>query len=221
MKFSAPKAVLFDLDGTLVDSAPDLMAALTYVRRAIGLTEPTPIAASAFVSGGAAAMMRAGLPHDWHSQIDRLRDDFLDYYEQNICVHSKLYPGATELLARLTEQGIAWGIVTNKPIALAQKLVRALKLESGALLGGDSIIGADKIALKKPHPAPLLAACGELGVDPASAWMIGDDPRDILAGQRAGCAVTIACAFGYLGDSAPVENWGATWVAQSLFELRI
>lgn len=215
MKFNAPKAVLFDLDGTLVDSAGDLMAALSHVRQTIGLTEPTPAHAANFVSGGAAAMMRAGLPQELHGEIERLRDDFLSYYEENICVHSKLYPGATELFARLSEQGIPWGIVTNKPIALARKLTRSLNLEHAAMLGGDSL------AVKKPDPAPLLAACQQLGVSATQTWMVGDDPRDIQAGQRAGCPVTIACAFGYLGDSLPVEQWGASWIANSLWELRI
>ena len=215
MKFNAPKAVLFDLDGTLVDSAGDLMAALSHVRKTIGLTEPTPAHAANFVSGGAAAMMRAGLPADWHDEIERLRNDFLDYYAQNICVHSKLYPGAMELFARLNEQGIAWGIVTNKPIALARELTRALKLEHAAMLGGDSL------AVKKPDPAPLFAACQQLGVLPENTWMVGDDLRDIQAGQRAGCPVTIACAYGYLGDSLPIEQWGASWIANSLAELRL
>ena len=215
MKFNAPKAVLFDLDGTLVDSAGDLMAALSHVRQTIGLTQPTPAHAANFVSGGAAAMMRAGLPQELHGEIERLRDDFLSYYEQNICVHSKLYPGASELFARLNAQGIPWGIVTNKPIALARKLTRALKVEHGAMLGGDSL------TVKKPDPAPLLVACQQLGVAPENTWMVGDDPRDIQAGQRAGCPVTIACAFGYLGDSLPVEQWGASWVANSLWYLRI
>ncbi len=215
MKFNAPKAVLFDLDGTLVDSAGDLMAALSHVRQTIGLTEPTPAHAANFVSSGAAAMMRAGLPQELHGEIERLRDHFLDYYEQNICVHSKLYPGAAELFARLNAQGIPWGIVTNKPVALAHKLTRALNLEHAALLGGDSL------AQKKPHPEPLLAACQTLGIAAGDTWMVGDDPRDIQAGQRAGCPVTIACAFGYLGDSLPVEQWGASWVANSLWELRI
>ena len=215
MKFNAPKAVLFDLDGTLVDSAGDLMAALGHVRKIIGLTEPTPAHAANFVSGGAAAMMRAGLPQELHAEIDTLRDHFLAYYEQNICVHSKLYPGATELFSRLNEQRIPWGIVTNKPIALARKLTDLLNIEYAAMLGGDSL------AVKKPDPAPLLAACQQLGIAAANTWMVGDDPRDIQAGQRAGCPVTIACAFGYLGGSLPIEQWGASWVANSLSELRI
>ncbi len=215
MKFNAPKAVLFDLDGTLVDSAGDLMAALSHVRKTIGLTDPTPAHAANFVSGGAAAMMRAGLPQELHAEIDGLRDHFLAYYEQNICVHSKLYPGAAELFKRLNVQGIAWGIVTNKPIALARKLTQLLNIEHATLVGGDSL------ALKKPDPAPLLSACQHLGVSAADTWMVGDDPRDIQAGQRAGCPVTIACAFGYLGDSLPIEQWGASWVANSLYELRI
>ncbi len=191
------------------------MAALGHVRQSIGLTEPTPAHAANFVSGGAAAMMRAGLPQDRHPEIEQLRDRFLDYYKQNICVHSKLYPGAVELFARLNEQGIAWGIVTNKPIALARKLTAALKLQHAAMLGGDSL------ALKKPDPAPLLEACQQLGVAPKNTWMVGDDPRDIQAGQRAGCPVTIACAFGYLGDSLPIQQWGASWIANSLNELRL
>jgi N-acetyl-D-muramate 6-phosphate phosphatase len=160
-------------------------------------------------------MLREGLPIELHDNLEPLRQRFLDYYDQHICVHSVLYPGCTELLARLDAQGIAWGIVTNKPFALAQKLIDALALKPGALLGGDSL------AHKKPDPAPLFAACATLGVAPANSWMVGDDPRDIEAGKRAGCAVTVACAFGYLGDSAAVDQWGATWIAHSLAELRI
>jgi N-acetyl-D-muramate 6-phosphate phosphatase len=119
------------------------------------------------------------------------------------------------LLARLDASKTPWGIVTNKPVALALALVAKLKLNPGALLGGDSL------AQKKPDPAPLLAACQRLGVAPAHTWMVGDDPRDIQAGHAAGCAVTIACAYGYMGGAPPVASWGASWVAHSVAQLRL
>ena len=215
MKLAIPKAVLFDLDGTLVDSADDLMAALNHVRGELGLDAPAPRAAREFVSAGAVAMMRAGLPDALHPQIDAYRQRFLDYYQAHIAVHSRPYPGALALLQRLAEQGIAWGIITNKPEHLARLLLKALSLQPAVLLGGDSL------AQKKPHPAPILHACNALGITPAQSWMVGDDPRDIEAGIAAGCAATIACRYGYLGASPPVEQWRASWIIDSLDQLRL
>ena len=215
MKRAKPKAVLFDLDGTLVDSAEDLMAALNHVRRELGLQTPAPRAAREFVSAGAVAMMRAGLPETLHDQIASHRQVFLDHYQAHIAVHSQPYPGARELLTRLAQQGIAWGIITNKPEYLAKLLLEALALTPAVLLGGDSL------AQKKPHPAPILHACNALGIPAQNTWMVGDDPRDIEAGIAAGCAATIACRYGYLGASPPVEQWGASWIIDGLHELSL
>lgn len=215
MKLSPPKAVLFDLDGTLVDSADDLMAALNHVRLRMGLSEPAPRAAREFVSAGAVAMMRAGLPEALHPQIDAYRQSFLDYYQAHIAVHSQPYPGALALLQRLQNQGIAWGVITNKPEKLAALLLQALALKPAVLFGGDSL------AQKKPHPAPIWRACELLGIRPDQCWMVGDDPRDIEAGLAAGCAANVACRYGYLGASVPIEQWGASWIIDSLDELRL
>lgn len=215
MKLAPPKAVLFDLDGTLVDSADDLMAALNHVRQQLGLREPAPRAAREFVSAGAVAMMRAGLPESLHPQIDAHRQMFLDHYQAHIAVHSQPYPGARALLERLQQQGIAWGIITNKPEKLAVLLLKALSLQPAVLLGGDSL------AQKKPHPEPILHACRTLGISPAQSWMVGDDPRDIEAGLAAGCGANIACRYGYLGASAPIEQWGASWIIDGLDQLRL
>jgi N-acetyl-D-muramate 6-phosphate phosphatase len=215
MKLSVPRALLFDLDGTLVDTAPDLLAALSHVRTALGLDATPPAHAGGFVSAGALAMLRAGLPAEFHDQLDRLRDVFLQHYQANVCVHSKPYRGVRAFLQRMEAQGVLWGVITNKPFYLAEPLLKALKLKPAVLLGGDSL------PTKKPDPAPLQFALKQLGVAAGSAWMIGDDPRDIEAGKNAGCAATIACAYGYLGDAPPIEQWGASWIAQSVDEFRL
>jgi N-acetyl-D-muramate 6-phosphate phosphatase len=214
-RFTPPRAVLFDLDGTLVDSAPDLLAALDHVRRELGLVEPTPVAAGQFVSAGALAMLRAGLPSTFHEQIPQLREQFLRYYGANICVHSTVYAGVEALFERLNAAGIAWGIVTNKPISLASKLISELNWNPGVLIGGDSL------ATKKPDPATIFEACRILQADPRHTWMVGDDPRDIQAGKNALCAATIACAYGYMGDAPAVESWGADWIAYAVDDFRV
>jgi N-acetyl-D-muramate 6-phosphate phosphatase len=195
--------VLFDLDGTLIDSAPDLLAAVTHVREQLGLSSATPEVAGQYVSAGAVAMLRAGLPAEFHAQIPMLRDEFLKFYEANICIHSQAYSGVLELLETLSKLDIRWGIVTNKPFYLAEKLIAQLRWTPHTLLGGDSL------PTKKPDAAPLLEACRRLSIGPKQTWMVGDDPRDIEAGKNAGCAQTIACAYGYMGDAPPVESWGA------------
>ncbi len=215
MKLSVPRVLLFDLDGTLIDTAPDLLAALAHVRAELGLDPTPPPRAGEFVSAGAAAMLCAGLPVRYHAQLNTLRDQFLQYYHANVCVHSKPYRGLRSFLARMDAQGVQWGVITNKPYYLAEPLLKALKLKPAILLGGDTL------PTKKPDPAPLNFALKQLDVPASMAWMIGDDPRDIEAGKNAGCAATIACAYGYLGDAPPIEQWGASWIAQSIKDFRL
>jgi N-acetyl-D-muramate 6-phosphate phosphatase len=213
-KLTKPAGILFDLDGTLLDSAPDLLAALTHVRRQLGLTGETPAKAGHYVSAGAVAMLRAGLPEHLHDQIPALRDEVLRYYEAHICVYSKAYPGVIELLVALQHLDIAWGIVTNKPFYLAEKLIQTLGWQPGALLGGDSL------ATKKPDAAPILEACRRLRIEPLQSWMVGDDPRDIEAGKNAGCAITVACSYGYMGDAPPPVRWNADVIVTDVAALK-
>jgi N-acetyl-D-muramate 6-phosphate phosphatase len=216
MKLASPQAVLFDLDGTLVDTADDLVAALVAVRKRLKVTMALPENIRQLASRGAIAMLEAGLPEQYHDDIEEdLRDEFLRNYGQNICVHSKVYTGGLELIARLNQFRIPWGIVTNKPAGLAQQLLHKLNLRPGVLVGGDSLTSA------KPSPEPVLYACRALRANAEKSWMVGDDIRDIKAGLAAGCAATVACAYGYLGDSPPIETWGATWIARSVSELRL
>lgn len=209
----APKAVLFDLDGTLVDSSGDLLAALSHVRHSLGLPGPAPAEAAQFISAGALAMLQAGLPERFHAQMDALRSQFLEFYAANICVHSSVYPGGRELIVALEKNHIRWGIVTNKPYDLALALVNALGLNPGVLVGGDTL------STKKPHAAPVLHACQQLQTAARDTWMVGDDPRDIQSGQAAGCAKTIACSYGFLGSTPDLQYWGADWVIDGLGEL--
>ena len=207
--------MLFDLDGTLVDSSGDLLAALAHVRNSLGMPGPAPIAAAQFISAGAVAMLRAGLPAQFHPQMDALRDQFLAFYAANICAHSYVYPGGRTLIENLQARQIRWGIVTNKPYGLALALVNALALKPGVLVGGDTL------ATKKPHAAPVLHACQQLKIAAADTWMVGDDPRDIQSGQAAGCAKTIGCSYGFLGDTPDLHTWGADWVIDGLAELDV
>jgi len=209
----APKAVLFDLDGTLVDSSGDLLAALAHVRQSLGMPGPAPVAAAQFISSGAVAMLQAGLPEQFHPQMAQLRAQFLEFYGANICEHSTVYPGGRALIQTLESRHIRWGIVTNKPYALALSLVNALGLKPGVLVGGDSL---DE---KKPHAAPVLYACEYLQTAPADTWMVGDDPRDVQAGKAARCSKTIACSYGFLGDTPDLQTWGADAIIDGLAEL--
>jgi phosphoglycolate phosphatase len=200
-----PSALLFDLDGTLIDTAPDMLAALVSLRDELGLR---PIAGDSLhslrsrVSRGAIALMEGGLPELGAYTVPSLRTRYLELYQQSIAVHSRLFPGLDRLLACASDAGVQWGIVTNKPVELSRLLLAALGLKPHVLLGGDSL------PEKKPHPLPVLTALRTLGADATTAWMIGDDPRDIEAGRAAGCC-TIACAYGYSDDLIPAHLWGS------------
>jgi N-acetyl-D-muramate 6-phosphate phosphatase len=198
------RAVLFDLDGTFADTAPDLARALNRMREARSLP-PVPLTATRPVTSlGARGLLGAGFgitPGD--ASYAAMREEFLRLYEKDLCRESVLFPGMTALLAGLESRGIAWGIVTNKPERYARPLVAALagRLRCGCVIGGDTT------AHPKPHPAPLLAGCAAVGVVPGSCLYVGDDERDVQAGRAAGMG-TVAVRYGYLNGGAP-DCWGA------------
>ena len=200
---SAPRAVLFDLDGTLADTAPDLAAAVNWMRTERGL-EPTPYAIlRPTASAGARGMIGAAFglaPGD--EGYEALRVEWFERYQSNMAVHSTLFDGIPDLLDGLASAGMAWGIVTNKPARFTDPLVPLIGLaHAGCVISGDTTPHA------KPHPAPLLEAARRLDLDPAHCWYVGDDLRDIEAGRAAGM-VTVACNWGYCGSIDPA-TWGA------------
>lgn len=198
-----PRAILFDLDGTLADTAPDLAAAVNLLRTDRGL-EPTPYAVlRPTASAGARGMIGAAFglsPAD--EGYEALRLEWFDNYQRAIAVHSTLFGGVLELLAGLTKLNIEWGIVTNKPARFTDPLVPQIGLaHAGCIISGDTTGRA------KPHPDPLFEAARRLGVAPEECWYAGDDLRDIQAGRAAGM-VTVACAWGYCGAIEPI-SWDA------------
>ena len=209
----APRAILFDLDGTLADTAPDLAAAVNRLRTDRGL-EPTPYSVlRPTASAGARGMIGAAFglsPAD--EGYEALRLAWFDNYQAAIAVHSTLFGGVPELLAGLTETGLAWGIVTNKPARFTDPLVPLIGLAHAAC-----IISGDTMPFAKPHPAPLLEAARQLGLAPEECWYVGDDLRDIDAGRAAGMP-TVACAWGYCGAIAP-STWNADYLLETPTDL--
>ncbi|MBC7780203.1 MAG: phosphoglycolate phosphatase [Proteobacteria bacterium] len=199
--------VLFDLDGTLADTAPDLGYALNLLRAERGMA-PLPIERlRSHVSHGARGMLEAGLdlrPGD--AEFLPLRDRFLEIYEQNLARESRLFEGMDELLDGIEARGLGWGIVTNKAERFAVPLIAALGLarRTGCLIGGDTT------GRSKPHPDPLLAGARAIGVAPAACVYVGDDRRDVEASIAAGMTPVVAL-FGYLYGADP-HDWGAQWM---------
>ncbi|MGH8504633.1 MAG: HAD family hydrolase [Stenotrophobium sp.] len=210
-----PQCVLFDLDGTLVDTAPDLGGAANRVRADLGMS-PLPIAQYRPVaSAGARGLLGVALgiaegDTDWPLR----RDAFLDHYRRHLADESALFPGMAELLATLEQCGIRWGIVTNKPGWLTAPLLRQLNLDTRAACG----ISGDDVQLPKPAPDSILLACSRLGVTPRQCVYVGDDKRDIDAGRAAGLH-TIAVRWGYLGSNGMIESWQANDIADTASDL--
>lgn len=204
----SPHAILFDLDGTLLDTAPDMAAALNRLRVEDGL-EPMELAAiRPNVSNGARGLLGIGLQvTPEHADYDRLRDRFLAVYGENLAVHTRLFPGLEDLLDMLEARGMPWGVVTNKPSELTHRLLTALALQPDVVVCGNDLSRA------KPHPDPLWFAAGKLRLAPDSIWYVGDHERDIIAGNAAHMP-TIAGRWGYLDGERPIENWGATVVIE-------
>ena len=201
----AVRAVLFDLDGTLIDSAPDLAGAGNDMRAARGLPMLPLAHFRPMVGSGARGMLgRALQVQPGHPDFEALRDEFLQRYEARMTRETQVFAAMRPVLAALRDAGRPWGIVTNKATRFSAPLVRAL----GLLDEAATLICGDTTPHSKPHPAPLLEAARRLGVEPAACVYVGDDLRDVQAGQAAGMT-TIAVAWGYLGQGEPIEAWGA------------
>jgi phosphoglycolate phosphatase len=205
------QAVLFDLDGTLVDSAPDLAGAINELRLARGLDALPYEQLRPMVGSGARGMVGVAFglaPGDVGFEV--LKDEFLDRYARRLLQETAVFDAMQTVLQRLEAQSLPWGIVTNKALRFAEPLVQGLRLQQRAAV----LIGGDSTPFTKPHPQPLLEAARRIGVAPAHCVYIGDDRRDMLAGRAAGMA-TVAAAWGYLGTGEAVEDWGADAILQA------
>jgi 2-phosphoglycolate phosphatase len=206
---SSPKtnarAVLFDLDGTLADTAPDLARALNRVRAANGLA-PMPLEITrSYTSSGARGLLKVGFGLDPEDErYEALRLQFLDFYAADICVDTRLFDGMAELLDQLDQDRLPWGVVTNKAERFTFRLLQGLHLDERAAC----VVGGDTAARAKPHPDPLLHAAAALQLPPSACLYVGDDLRDVQAARAAGMPV-IAAKYGYLGDGGSIESWQA------------
>lgn len=210
---STLQGVLFDLDGTLLDSARDLYAALLIQCAEEKVSPPPYEPVRAVVSSGSRAMLRQAFADRGEAAIELLVPRFLALYQQVIANDTHAFDGVDELLAGIEASGLRWGIVTNKPGFLTDELVQHIGWDRRAA----TVISGDTLPVKKPDPAPVLLACKQAGIDPAAGVFVGDDRRDILAGAAAGM-FTVAVSWGYLDGGNPHE-WGADAVFDHPSEL--
>ena len=199
------KAVLFDLDGTLIDSAPDLGAAADKMRTDRGLPSLDLSLYRPMAGAGARGMLNIafGIKPEDPSFMD-LREEFFRNYEQAMTVRTYIFEGVVELIERLQSRGMPWGVVTNKSSRFTDPLTRMMPLfaSAGAIVSGDTTPHA------KPHPEPLFEAARRMQLDPVHCWYVGDDARDIVAGRAAGMK-TVAATYGYLGEVSDLSRWEA------------
>ena len=206
------RAVLFDLDGTLADTAPDLGNALNRVRADLNLP-PLPLAAlRPYASHGARGMLRGAMGiEESDSDYPVLRDKYLDYYGEALFVHTRLFDGADQMLTEIERRGLGWGIVTNKAARFTLPLLEHLGIAARA----GAVICGDTTPHIKPHPAPLLAGAQSLTLPPADCLYVGDAERDIAGGKAAGMK-TVLARFGYLGPQDTPDTWHADGSIDSL-----
>ena len=209
-------AVMFDLDGTLVDTAPDMVAVLQAMQNAHGVDQVDYALGRSQVSNGAIGLLSLGFPDLSVEFGDDLHHEYLERYAEMICEDSVVFPGIGALLDQLDDAGRPWGVVTNKPESLTNPLLEALALADRCAC----IVSGDSLPVRKPNPAPLLLACEIAGVDTSRSIYIGDAYRDIEAGLRAGMA-TIAAAYGYITEDDDPREWGADIIAPDTEELAL
>ena len=199
-----PQAILFDLDGTLIDSAPDLAAAADKLRTDRGLPSIAYERYRPMAGAGARGMLQIAFEmKPDHADYDAYREEFYINYERNLTERTFAFKGVEALLAGIKAKKLRWGIVTNKSKRFTNPLVAQMPLLQGAA----AVISGDSTPHTKPHPEPVLAAARIAGIDPAKCWYVGDDRRDIESGRAAGMA-TIAANWGYMGEH-DVSTWGA------------
>jgi len=205
MKFENVQAVLFDLDGTLIDSAPDLGAAVDKMRVARGMSS-LPLSHYRPMAGAGARGI-IGLAFGWtpdHPDYEQLREEFFVNYTSCMTERTLAFDGVPQLIQELVNLKMPWGVVTNKSKRFAEPLTQAMPLFSSAAV----LISGDTTPHAKPHPAPLLEAAKRLGIDPRACVYVGDDERDIVAGHAAQMK-TVAATYGYLGTQSDVKSWKA------------
>jgi phosphoglycolate phosphatase len=213
--FANVQAVLFDLDGTLIDSAPDLGAAADKMRLERGLSALPPTHYRCMASAGARGMIGVAFGVTPEQQeFAALRDEFLANYERCLMHSTYAFDGVPQLIARLLALGLSWGVVTNKSARFAEPLTRAMPLFASARV----LISGDTTPHAKPHPEPLFEAARRLATEPARCLYVGDDERDMVAGLAAGMW-TVAATYGYLGEKANPAQWGAHAIIKSPLEL--
>ncbi len=209
------RAVLFDLDGTLVDTAPDLGYALNLQRGVHGLPPLPDEVIRPQASHGARGLLMLGFginPED--SGFNPMRQEFLQLYADNLCKHSRLFDGMAELLAELEARKMPWGVVTNKPARFTEPLLSLLDLAERTAC----IVSGDTCPEPKPHPGPLLHACSLLNIPAEQCLYVGDAERDVEAARNAGMPCVIA-HYGYLGENDDPQSWGAAGFIQQPQEL--
>ncbi|VTU23598.1 Phosphoglycolate phosphatase [Variovorax sp. PBL-E5] len=208
-------AVLFDLDGTLIDSAPDLGAAADQMRTDRGMPSLPLDRYRPMAGSGARGMLGVafGIAPD-ASEFEPLREEFFRNYEARMLRNTRVFEGISELVDALRARGLQWGVVTNKSVRFTGPLTRALPLFETAR----AIVSGDTTPYAKPHPEPLFEAARRLGVSPACCIYVGDDERDMIAGRAAGMR-TVAAAYGYMGADADVTRWEADAAIASPLEL--
>ena len=209
------RVVLFDLDGTLLDSAPDMGAATNRMRTDRGLPA-LPLAAYRHRAGsGARGMLDVafGMASE-HPEYEARKAEFFANYDQCLTERTRAFDGVEELLCELAARGLQWGVVTNKSTRYTVPLARAYTL----LAGAGTLISGDTTPHTKPHPAPLLEAARRIGVSPADCLYVGDDERDVIAGRAAGMG-TVAANYGYLGLNPDTQGWGADAIIDSPLDL--
>ncbi|WP_417662490.1 N-acetylmuramic acid 6-phosphate phosphatase MupP [Pseudomonas sp.] len=210
------RAVLFDMDGTLLDSAPDFIAICQAMRVERGLE---PIAEKLIrdqVSGGARAMVSATFSLDPQApEFEPLRLEFLERYQSHCAVLTRPFDGINELLAEIEQAKLIWGVVTNKPLRFAEPIMQQLGLAKRSAI----LICPDHVKNSKPDPEPMILACKTLGLDPATVLFVGDDLRDIESGRAAGTK-TAAVTYGYIHPQDNPRNWGADVVVDHPLQLR-
>ncbi len=208
-----PEIFLFDLDGTLVDSAPDLAGAANHLRLIRNLSPVPYDKLKVTASSGARGLIKAAFDMDSDSPgYDEIVNEFLDYYQDHLADNSCLFKGVPELLKWFDDNSIVWGIVTNKHERFTFPLIKALNIHPHVVVCGDTL------SERKPSPLPLLYAAQKVGKDITKGIYCGDDKRDITAANAAHC-FSIAAQWGYLGETYPIEDWGAKLIMRNPSEL--